>query len=229
MVVALLPAVRVPCWQPGPLALASTGGGRSRSPRRLLCCVSEAGVSLGFWHPPVCSTSMEHRCAFAQPQTMSFALKWDSRQMKTFFLEWHCCQASRNSGLGFFTVPTACPPNFIHQRNSACLSADPSPGLKETKDGPRMLLLNISEHSWCQMQLHCRRVAALGSIEAWHSEGNPPQLAHGVRFLCSGLSPGSEALREAAKPLPQPWIRRRGGAAQRERSASATTYCAQLP
>ena len=92
-----------------------------------------------------------------------------------------------------------------------------------------MLLLNISEHSWCQMQLHCRRVAALGSIEARHPEGNPPQLAHGVRFLCSGLSPGSEALREAAKPLPQPWIRRRGGAAQRERSASATTYCAQLP
>jgi hypothetical protein len=42
-------------------------------------------------------------------------------------------------------------------------------------------------------------------------EGNPPQLAHGVRFLCSGLSPGSEALREAAKPLPQPWIWRRGG------------------
>ena len=29
-------------------------------------------------------------------------------------------------------------------------------------------------------------------------------MAHGVRFLCSGLSPGSEALREAAKPLPQP-------------------------
>ena len=92
-----------------------------------------------------------------------------------------------------------------------------------------MLLLNISEHSWCQMQLHCRRVAALGSIEARHPEGNPPQLAHGVRFLCSALSPGSEALREVAKPLPQPWIRRRGGAAQRERSASATTYCAQLP
>jgi hypothetical protein len=63
---------------------------------------------------------------------------------------------------------------------------------------------------------------------AWRPEGTP-QLAHGVRFLCSGLSPGSEALREAAKPLPQPWIRRRGGAAQRERSASATTYCAQLP
>ena len=38
-------------------------------------------------------------------------------------------------------------------------------------------------------------------------EGNPPQLVHGVRFLCSGLSPGSEALREAVKPLPQPWIR----------------------
>jgi hypothetical protein len=124
---------------------------------------------------------------------------------------------------------------------SACLSADPSPtrrrpvadpspGLKETKDGPRMLLLNISEHSWCQMQLHCRRVAALGSIEARHPEGNPPQLAHGVRFLCSGLSPGSKALRrEAAKPLSQPWIRRRGGATQRERSANATTYCAQLP
>ena len=61
------------------------------------------------------------------------------------------------------------------------------------------------------------------------ARGEPPQSVHGVRFLCSALSPGSEALREVAKPLPQPWIRRRGGAAQRERSASATTYCAQLP
>ena len=80
--------------------------------------------------------------------------------------------------------------------------------------------------------LHWRGPAAVERREAKvarHPEGNPPQLAHGVRFLCSGFSPGSEALREAAKPLPQPWIRRRGGAAQRERSASATTYCAQLP
>ena len=42
-------------------------------------------------------------------------------------------------------------------------------------------------------------------------EGNPHQSAYGVRFLCTPLSPGSEALRALAKPLPQPWIRRRGG------------------
>jgi hypothetical protein len=62
---------------------------------------------------------------------MSSGLKCESRQMKKFFFEEHCCQASRNSGLGFFTV--ACPPSFIQQRNSACLSAEPSRGLKLTK------------------------------------------------------------------------------------------------
>ena len=35
-------------------------------------------------------------------------------------------------------------------------------------------------------------------------EGNPHQLAHGVRFLRTALRPGSEAHRAPVKPLPQP-------------------------